>query len=38
VRFYTRRSLAHTLAATGFAGVEIERLARAALAARAIRA
>ena len=38
VRFYTRRSLARTLTATGFTNVEIERFARAALAARAIRA
>ena len=37
VRFYTRRSLAHTLEATGFSGVKIERLARAAIAARALR-
>ena len=43
VRFYTRRSLAGTLEATGFGDVRIERfggppLLRAALAARALRA
>jgi SAM-dependent methyltransferase len=43
VRFYTRRSLARTLEATGFTGVRIEPLGgppllRAALVARALRA
>jgi SAM-dependent methyltransferase len=38
VRFFTRSSLTRTLEATGFTGVTIERFARAALAARALRA
>jgi SAM-dependent methyltransferase len=38
VRFYTRRSLARTLEATGFTEVHIERPLRAAIAARALRA
>ncbi len=38
VRFYTRRSLAAALAATGFEDVAISRLVRGALLARAVRA